>query len=445
VDSTETEQPRAATWFCAKTGRLLGFLVVLLGTAGLSYALVGHRILAGIYERRSLSFLNALIQHRDEHPLSHYYERADHWARSGLSLSLFLGTIVALSVSSKRWRGLFLVAAVNMAVLEGALRLTNVFHPFFRPHQFIDTYAERWLEGYDMKNGFTRLYVYEPKPGATTYGHPFHVNHWGFRGRDFLGRSAVGSNTFRILVLGDSLTAGIGVAEEDRYTEVLEKKLRAKYSNVRLEVINLGVHGYETLQEYKTLQRMLPVIRPDLTIVGFYENDPNLHYEYVTQPTLPVVGRLRRILEKSLCFRVVESIYGPAIIRIRRLPTNGAEIEEAYKPNSRDWRVFDESVDGIANLVSTLHRGKPLVIGLTDPIEAKRLGHYWPPRKDFEKHGFIWLDWTDQGPYEPVSRFEYHPNERTHSRYAEALFRKIVELDIIPRRQESKQAERHHS
>ena len=53
------------------------------------------------------------------------------------------------------------------------------------------------------------------------------------------------------MVLGDSITSGIGIAKEDYCTNILERKLRELYCSCQIEAINVAVQGFETLQEEK--------------------------------------------------------------------------------------------------------------------------------------------------------------------------------------------------
>jgi lysophospholipase L1-like esterase len=336
----------------------------------------------------------------------------------------------------------FLFLLVILALLEVLLRLLNSFYPLFRPQVLQDTFENHWLEGYNWKNGLTRLYVYKPKPGATTYGHPFNINSYGFRGRDFKDRAAEGLGTFRIMVLGDSITMGQGVAEEDRYTDVLEGKLRAKYLAVKFEIINLGVQGYETIQEEKTLIRMWPIVEPDLTIVGFCWNDTNITYEHDQPHRLSIEGRKRGLLEHFLTFQIIDRIiYDPVYRAITHEPSAVEEIIASYRPESRDWKVFEQSVKNIAEFVRAKTGNPPFVIELSNLSrflgqaktagEWKRDGYYLLVRAAFEKAGFIWVDLEDTFSYKVISRFEAHPNEETHAQFAEALFSEIVKRGLV--------------
>jgi len=103
-------------------------------------------------------------------------------------------------------------------------------------------------------------------------GVPVHINRLGFRDdREY--SLAKGASTFRILVLGDSVTFGHGSVGEHTYPFLLEQKLKAWRPDVDWQVWNLGVPGYNTSQELAYLLQVGPTFHPDLVIVGFFEND----------------------------------------------------------------------------------------------------------------------------------------------------------------------------
>ena len=68
-----------------------------------------------------------------------------------------------------------------------------------------------------------------------------------------------------IVVVGDSFTSNIGIEDPSNvFTEVLEQRLRTH------NVINLGVNGYGTAQEYLKLKQVMPQYQPDIVILMFY-------------------------------------------------------------------------------------------------------------------------------------------------------------------------------
>src|SRR5215204_5017934 len=76
---------------------------------------------------------------------------------------------------------------------------------------------------------------------------------------------------FRILVLGDSFMEANSVPLDNTFHRQLEKFARATGNNV--EVINMGVSGYGTLQEYLVFQDIGHLYNPDLVLVGFYDGN----------------------------------------------------------------------------------------------------------------------------------------------------------------------------
>lgn len=77
---------------------------------------------------------------------------------------------------------------------------------------------------------------------------------------------------FRALVLGDSFMEAYSV----ELNEALHKRLEefARQRGADLEVINLGVGGYGTLQEYLAFQELGPLYQPQLVLLGlFIAND----------------------------------------------------------------------------------------------------------------------------------------------------------------------------
>lgn len=93
----------------------------------------------------------------------------------------------------------------------------------------------------------------------------------GSDGRRVTGTPAADTAAVRVLVLGDSFTFGAGNESDRVWTAVMENSLRERGLNV--EVWNAGVEGYDTRSELLLLQRLAPVVRPHVVVVGFLAND----------------------------------------------------------------------------------------------------------------------------------------------------------------------------
>lgn len=141
--------------------------------------------------------------------------------------------------------------------------------------------TEAWVRAtFDPRGGTPGLYVADPARGmrlAPNYtgwfaGVPVQTNSLGLRdNREYA--LAKSPKTFRILVLGDSVTFGHGSVAEHTYPRLLEGLLRAWRPDVDWQVWNAAVPGYNTSQELAQLLELGPIAGPDLVVVGFYEND----------------------------------------------------------------------------------------------------------------------------------------------------------------------------
>jgi hypothetical protein len=136
----------------------------------------------------------------------------------------------------------------------------------------------RWR--WDHTRGAPGFYVSDPvlgqrlAPGYEGWfaGVPVRINNLGFRDpRDYTVEKPAG--VFRIVVLGDSVTFGHGTLDTTAYPYLLEQRLKEWRPDIQWQVWNLGVPGYNTRQELAYLERVGPIYRPDLVIVGFYPND----------------------------------------------------------------------------------------------------------------------------------------------------------------------------
>jgi hypothetical protein len=140
---------------------------------------------------------------------------------------------------------------------------------------------------YLQEPGYRRTghkYVYDPLLGwrnipgwnASTLGKSITINSKGLRDKEHDYEKKPGVR--RILVLGDSFAWGYGVSNEEIFTEVLERKLAKCTSPV--EVINSGVSGWGTDQEYLFLISEGYRYSPDLIVLALYlandlENNSN--------------------------------------------------------------------------------------------------------------------------------------------------------------------------
>jgi lysophospholipase L1-like esterase len=118
---------------------------------------------------------------------------------------------------------------------------------------------------------------FEPVPGLHYEGE--NLSFYDYQGasnsqgyRDAEHAPAKPSGVYRIVVLGDSIGAGLKVQRfEDTFPPILQGLLRQ--AGINAEVINLSVSGYNTQQEVETLKDKGLQYRPDLVLVAYSLTD----------------------------------------------------------------------------------------------------------------------------------------------------------------------------
>lgn len=99
------------------------------------------------------------------------------------------------------------------------------------------------------------------------------INGDGMRDRDYAPRKP--ANTFRIAVVGDSITFGYNVEARDTYAKRLEELLNKDLEGAwQFEVMNFGVSGYNVIQVAENLRTKVLKYDPDLLLYGYCLNDP---------------------------------------------------------------------------------------------------------------------------------------------------------------------------
>lgn len=134
-------------------------------------------------------------------------------------------------------------------------------------------------------------WIYGLRPGAsgTFPGSSlvYEANTDGFRDQRYERPKPAG--VFRILVLGDSVTFGVGVPPKRSFAKRLEARLNhvaGRVGGPKFEVLNMGVGGYNPFNEAALLDDIGESYEPDLVLVQFCINDlndPTAHFDLHTR------------------------------------------------------------------------------------------------------------------------------------------------------------------
>jgi lysophospholipase L1-like esterase len=164
---------------------------------------------------------------------------------------------------------------------EGVLRATKYLdrkydHLFSQVNSLVIPSDNNQI-GYTLKLGFQGALIprHHEEPGVV-----YHINSLGLRGEEPQQKS----NMRKIIVVGDSMTFGLGLEEHEVYPYLLKQNLNAwasqNNSAVYYEVYNCGVPGYNAEQEYHFGKMMVAQIQPDMILWQYYFNDSfgPMHY-----------------------------------------------------------------------------------------------------------------------------------------------------------------------
>lgn len=115
---------------------------------------------------------------------------------------------------------------------------------------------------------------YVLEPGAERGGRvPIRINSNGFRDREFTPHKPEGIR--RIIVIGDSVVFGLGVQAEETFAKQLESRLEG--ATPPTEVLNLGVGGFDVVNEVAFLEKVGLDFDPDIVVLGLCINDVGIH------------------------------------------------------------------------------------------------------------------------------------------------------------------------
>lgn len=257
-------------------------------------------------------------------------------------------------------------------------------------------------------------------------------NNYFFRDRNFEATKKTGVT--RIGILGDSIAMGYGIKNvDDRFSNILEKKLRDKKYNV--EVYNLGKSGYDTqveIEEYNKVKNL----NFDIIVWEYFLND--------AQPKDKSKGTqvlLKEQAQTNLARTISETSYFFDYIYWRieaKYERTFVELRNADMAAYKDAKNFSRHKEEVQSFIDQLKSEKKKVVVIIFPFMFF-LPNY--PASDIHKtvravfrekeiDAIDLLDYLKEKNAKDliVSRYDYHPNEYVHNLAAEKLYKKIAPL-----------------
>ena len=159
--------------------------------------------------------------------------------------------------------GTVLAVIISVLILEAIVR-------------FIFPRPLRWLEPQVRIELANRIgYRNRPNQNAFCGDKTCTINSLGFRGSEIHSEREVVDH--RILGLGNSLTFGGGVADDESYLAYLNHYMNKRYPDECNEVINGAIIAFTIRQYVPFLESVVPTLKPDIVLLGAHWRDLHFH------------------------------------------------------------------------------------------------------------------------------------------------------------------------
>jgi lysophospholipase L1-like esterase len=274
-----------------------------------------------------------------------------------------LGNLAALGV------GLL----VMLALAEIALRVVDLGHPYYSA-------PELYQESADPR------VLFEPRPNFVGFseGVVLTTNSRGLRERELPLEKPPG--TRRVVFLGDSVTFGAGVEDDEPFPRLLENGINGDGAGP-IQSVNTGVVGYNSIQELARLEQAGLPYQPDVVVQTFVVNDlleTFSIFDHQYEPTGALAETKVWLRRNSYLYRFVQQMYW-------RL---GQELRRSREGPTEPLRKRDRLEERLATLSETVAVSRAngatflLVLypdNLTDPVSPGPTGERLTVREELER------------------------------------------------------------
>jgi len=267
--------------------------------------------------------------------------------------------------------------------------------------------------------------------------------------RNAINVDDVKGEKFRILALGDSFTFGDGIQQDSKVWPMrLEGILQRKNPGMDIKVINMGICGLTTVNEYELLVKVGQRLKPDIIIIQYLVNDilpsgPNLmrvDEAWLRRSVRRNIFRdpkIHRFLSRnSFTYAFINSRFRALQRKIRP----GKKWDDLYREGTKEWASFKRALVGIRHWAYK-NKVKPYLV-LFPVFHSGKWSNDDHPHKDiYDKVGslahHIGLEVIDLWPVfiEKGENFRQwrisddngHPNEDAHEIFASGIYNYLAE------------------
>ncbi|MGQ0812212.1 MAG: SGNH/GDSL hydrolase family protein [Nitrospiraceae bacterium] len=243
-----------------------------------------------------------LATHRSESPvIFHCYS-----VKYAFFLSAIFCMVVACSLMKQQFYRYRRVLALLLISLCGALVTAETYLRLADPLG-LSYFQETSRYQLDRISDPALVFRHRPFWKATYQGVEVRFNEFGLRDEPIGPKMA---SEYRVLILGDSVPFGWGVQQEQTFPAKLQQILTIR-SGQPVRVINGGVAGYNTVQEYTFLEKQGLSFEPDLILLFYHSNDIETTVAlYDPSRALSLEGKsppqlLEVLLERTWLYRLI--------------------------------------------------------------------------------------------------------------------------------------------
>jgi len=274
-------------------------------------------------------------------------------------LGLFVGIALVLSLAKSAWylalyqaRAGLVISGVSLLLSLGMLEVVvRMVDPLgISYYEWVGEYLRDMLPDDQL--------VYRHKPAwEKRYGNVLVTyNERGLRDRPILPKA---EGEYRILALGDSVTFGLGVDQDQIFVVRLEQLLRERLQRP-VRVINSGVGGYNTVQELTYFKQEGIDLQPDLVMLTYVANDieekkkPFDPWSKNSMRGKPFPVMVEIMMGKLWLYRLADHTYRYAILE---------QLNEKSQARSQEGTGWRGSMSALSELVAICQERKiPLIL-----------------------------------------------------------------------------------
>lgn len=279
----------------------------------------------------------------------------------------------------------------------------------------------------------------------TANGRTVHINALGLRDDECPAAKPAGET--RVLVVGDSVTYGVDVGQDEPFPRRLAEALTAR-GRTGVRTLNAGVPGYDLQQYLLWIERYGLALSPDLILIGLYQND----IQIAPRPTPYVDFPGRALLRRTAMYEALDGFVNRTFLSAG--DTEDAENDEFVRlldayvgldsidPDLPEWqrkvRLAREILERLADLGEE-HDVKIAVLMLPAFADTKEPGTV----KLFEKlgqtldkrsikHHVVLTPLADRHPDVWLAHDPGHFSPLGHTIVADEAAKWLLEADLLP-------------